>query len=168
MGRFIRLVPRPSAIINTKGLGTRLNIYIYIYKKFLNEHFWSSTWYKPKDWMSANPCEIVIQPKVYIDLVHVTPLEWVTFCLVLVYIFKWSKAGGRKWRKRLGYVRKEYSNGEVQNLTYWLLGCPAWSSQRQQLLTLNLPKPVQKSKRKQNAHLMSLACRNHNILACII
>ena len=57
------------------------------------------------------------------------------------------------------------TSNEVEDVTHWLLRCPAWNSLRQPLL------PEVRSHTEDaegTAHLLSLACRNYNILSTIM
>ena len=67
--------------------------------------------------------------------------------------------------KREDRVCKECTRNEVEDVTHWLLRCPAWNSHRQPLL------PEVKSHTEDaegTANLLSLACRNYSILSTIM
>ena len=70
--------------------------------------------------------------------------------------------------KREGRVMlklRECSSGEVEDVTHWLLRCPAWSSLRQPLLILVQPNTEEN---EQAALLLSWACRSRSILTNIM
>ena len=72
-----------------------------------------------------------------------------------------------RWQgvKREDRLCKECTSNEVEDVTHWLLRCPAWNSLRQPLL------PEVRSHTEDaegTAHLLSLACRNFNILSTIM
>ena len=70
--------------------------------------------------------------------------------------------------KRAGRVMlklRECSSGEVEDVTHWLLRCPAWSSLRQPLLILVQPNTEEN---EQAALLLSWACRSRSILTNIM
>ena len=72
-----------------------------------------------------------------------------------------------RWQgvKREDRLCKECTRNEVEDVTHWLLRCPAWNSHRQPLL----PEVQSHTEDAEGtAHLLSLACRNYNILSTIM
>ena len=67
--------------------------------------------------------------------------------------------------KRENRVCKACNSGEVEDVTHWLLRCPAWNSHQQPLLAFAQPSTEEE---EQTAHLLAHACRNHKLLACIM
>ena len=72
-----------------------------------------------------------------------------------------------RWQgvKREDGVCKECNSDEVEDVTHWLLRCPAWSSHQQPLLSFAQPSTEEE---EQTAHLLAHACRNHKLLACVM
>ena len=72
-----------------------------------------------------------------------------------------------RWQgvKREDRLCKECTRNEVEDVTHWLLTCPAWNSHRQPLL----PEVQSHTEDAEGtAHLLSLACRNYSILSTIM
>ena len=72
-----------------------------------------------------------------------------------------------RWQgvKREDRLCKECTRNEVEDVMHWLLRCPAWNSHRQPLL----PEVQSHTEEAEStAHLLSLACRNYNILSTIM
>ena len=67
--------------------------------------------------------------------------------------------------KRKDRVCKECSSVEVEDVTHWLLRCPAWSSHRQPLLAFA---QSHTENQEGTVYLLSCACRNYNILSIIM
>ena len=64
-----------------------------------------------------------------------------------------------RWQgvKREDRLCKECTRNEVEDVTHWLLRCPAWNSHQQPLL----PEVQSHTEDAEGAaHLLSLACRN--------
>ena len=69
-----------------------------------------------------------------------------------------------RWQgvKREDRVCQECSSSEVEDVTHWLLRCPAWSSHRQPLLAFA---QSHTEDQESTAYLLSHACRNYYILS---
>ena len=83
-----------------------------------------------------------------------------------VHVCVCVSGGDSRWQgvKRKDRVCKECNSGEVEDVTHWLLRCPAWSSHQQPLLTFAHPNAEEEIRQL----ICCLVCRNYNILACIM